>query len=116
MQTHIDVPLLPEPIDFEFEISIAKLRKYKSPGISQISAGLNQLAGKILGSDTHKPISFIWNYEESPQKWNESIIAPIHKMGDKCDGRNVVSQNHVVLDITIYFSFHHRLYATYVNF
>jgi hypothetical protein len=116
MQMHIAVILLPEPIDLEFEMFIAKFRMFKSPGISQISAELNQLAGETLRSDNFKPISLIWNYEESPRKWNESIISPIYKMGDKCDGRYVESEHHVALDITIYFSFHHRLYAIYVNF
>jgi hypothetical protein len=89
---------------------------YQYSGISQMSAGLNQMAGGTLRSNNHKPIRFIWNKEVLPQKWNVSIIAPIYKMGDRCDYRNVVSQNPVALHINIYFSFHHRLYAIYVNF
>jgi hypothetical protein len=31
----------------------------------------------------HKHITSIWNKEEMPDQWKESIIVPIHKMGDK---------------------------------
>jgi hypothetical protein len=33
----------------------------------------------------HKLITSIWNKEEMPDQWKESIIVPIHKMGDKTD-------------------------------
>jgi sorting nexin-29 len=36
----------------------------------------------------HKPINSIWNKEEMPDQWKESIIVPIHKMGDKIDCNN----------------------------
>jgi hypothetical protein len=30
----------------------------------------------------------MWNKEELPQQWKESIITPIHKKGDKTDCNN----------------------------
>jgi hypothetical protein len=30
----------------------------------------------------------IWNKEELPHKWKESIVVPIHKKGDKTDFSN----------------------------
>ena len=30
----------------------------------------------------------IWNKEELPEQWKESIIVPIHKKGDKTDCNN----------------------------
>jgi hypothetical protein len=36
----------------------------------------------------HKLITSIWNKEESPIQWKESIIVPIHKTGDKTDCNN----------------------------
>jgi len=30
----------------------------------------------------------IWNKKELPEEWNESIIVPIYKKGDKTDCRN----------------------------
>jgi hypothetical protein len=36
----------------------------------------------------HKLITSIWNKEEMPDQWKESIIVPIHKTGDKTDCNN----------------------------
>jgi hypothetical protein len=36
----------------------------------------------------HKLIISIWNKEEMPCQWKESIIVPIHKKGDKTDSNN----------------------------
>jgi hypothetical protein len=36
----------------------------------------------------HKLITSIWNKEELPEQWKESIIVPIHKTGDKTDCNN----------------------------
>jgi hypothetical protein len=33
----------------------------------------------------HKLITSIWNKEEMPDQWKESIIVPIHKTADKTD-------------------------------
>jgi hypothetical protein len=36
----------------------------------------------------HRLICCIWNKEELPQQWKESIIVPIYKKGDKTDCNN----------------------------
>jgi hypothetical protein len=36
----------------------------------------------------HKLIISIWNKEELPEDWKESIIVPIHKKGDKTECNN----------------------------
>jgi hypothetical protein len=33
-------------------------------------------------------INSIWNKEKVPEQWNESIIVPVHKKGDKIDCSN----------------------------
>jgi hypothetical protein len=33
-------------------------------------------------------LNSIWNKEELPDKWKESIIVPVHKKGDKTDCSN----------------------------
>jgi hypothetical protein len=33
----------------------------------------------------NKLINSIWNKEELPDQWKESIVVPIHKKGDKRD-------------------------------
>jgi hypothetical protein len=70
------------------EIAIAKLKKYKSPGSDQIPAELIQAGGEMLLSEIHKLINSVWNKEELPDQWKESIIVPIHKKGDKTDCSN----------------------------
>jgi hypothetical protein len=76
-------PLVPCPSSLEVEITIAKLKKYKSPGSDQIPSELIQAGGEILLSEIHKLINSIWNKEKLPDQWKESIIVPIHKKGDK---------------------------------
>jgi hypothetical protein len=65
------------------EIAVAKLKKYKSPSSDQIPAELIQAGGEILLSAIHKLINSVWNKEELPDQWKESIIVPVNKKGDK---------------------------------
>jgi hypothetical protein len=51
-------------------------------------AELYQAGGETLVSVIHKLITSIWNKEEMPDQWKESIIVPIHKTGDKTDCNN----------------------------
>jgi hypothetical protein len=67
------------------EIAIAKLEGYKSPGYDQILAELIQAGGEPLQSEIHKLINFIWNKEELPDQWKESVIAQIYRKDDKTD-------------------------------
>jgi hypothetical protein len=63
------------------------LKKYKSPGSDQIPAELIRAGGggEILLSAIRKLINSVWNKEELPDQWKESINVPIHKKGDKTD-------------------------------
>jgi hypothetical protein len=65
----------------EVKIAIAKLRKYKSPGSDQILAEPIQTEGEILLSLIHKLVNSVWNKEELPYQWKESIIIPMYKRG-----------------------------------
>jgi hypothetical protein len=70
---------VPGPSRLEVEIAIAKLKRYKSPGSDQIPAELIQAGGEILLSEIHKLINSVWNKEELPNQWKESIVVPIQK-------------------------------------
>jgi hypothetical protein len=85
IEVHMAEPLVPGPNCLEVEIAIAKLKKYKSPGSDQIPAELIQSGGKMLLSAIHKLIYSVWNKEELPDQWKDSIIVPVHKKGDKTD-------------------------------
>jgi hypothetical protein len=88
IEIHTAEPLVPDPSYFEFEIAIAKLKFYKSPGSDEILPELIQAGGEILHSKIHELINSIWNTEKLPGQWKESIIIPIHKKGDKTDCSN----------------------------
>jgi hypothetical protein len=62
----------------------------KTPGSDQIPAELIQAGGETLVSVIHKLINSIWNKEELPDQWKESIIVPIHKKGYKTDCNIIV--------------------------
>jgi hypothetical protein len=38
--------------------------------------------------EIHKLIKLIWNKEELPHQWKDSVVVPIHKKGDKSDCSN----------------------------
>jgi hypothetical protein len=53
--------LVPDPSPLEVEITVAKLRSYKSPGTDKILAELIQAGGETLRSEIHKLINSFWN-------------------------------------------------------
>ena len=79
-------PLVPEPSDFA--MGIEKLNSHQSPCIDQIPAEIIKAGGRTICSEIHKLINSIWNKENLPEKWKESIIAPMYKKGDKTDCSN----------------------------
>jgi hypothetical protein len=83
MDIHTAEPLVPESSLVGVEIAIGKLKSYKSPGTDQIPTELIKGEGEKLCSEIHKLIFSIWNLEELPQQWRESILVPIRKSGDK---------------------------------
>jgi len=64
-------------------LAIVKLKSHKSPSIDEIPAELIKAGGGTTCGEIHKLITSIWKKEILPEEWNESIIVPIHKMGDK---------------------------------
>jgi hypothetical protein len=81
-------PFVPEPSAAEVEVAIRKFKRYKAPGSDRIPAELIQAGVETLRSEIHKLIMPIWNKEELPHQWKESIVIPIHKKGDKTDCSN----------------------------
>jgi hypothetical protein len=87
IEIHTAEPLVSvSPIDDE--IAIAKLKMYKSPGTDEIPAEMIQAGGEILRSQIRKIIISIWNKEELPDQWKESIIVPVQKKCSKTDCSN----------------------------
>jgi hypothetical protein len=82
-EIHKAEPFVPEPSAAEVEVTIGKLKRYEAPGSDQIPAELIQAGGETLHSEIHKLIMLIWNKEELPHRWKESIVVPINKKGDR---------------------------------
>jgi hypothetical protein len=87
-EIHTAEPFVPEHSASEAEVATGKLKRYKSPGVDKIPAELIQAGGETLRLEIHKLIKLIWNKEELPHQWQESIVVPIHKKGDKTDCSN----------------------------
>jgi hypothetical protein len=84
-EMHTTETLVPEPSASEVELANEKLKSHKSPCNVQIPAELIKGGGRTIRCEIHKHIISIWNKEELPEEWKESIIIPIYKKGDKTD-------------------------------
>jgi hypothetical protein len=101
-EVHTAEPLVPESSAFEVEMAIEKLKRHKSPGTDQIPAEVIKSGGRIIRSEIHKLTISIWNKEELPEEWKESIIVPIFKTDDKTDcinyrGMSLLSTTYKIL-------------------
>jgi hypothetical protein len=97
IEVHTGEPLVRSPNHLDVEIAIAKLKKWKSPGCDKILAELIQAGEETLLPAIHRLI--VWNKEELPDQWKESITVPVHKKDNKNDCNS--SRNNV-----FYLSFH----------
>ena len=82
---HTAEPLVTVPSVSVVALVIEKLKSHKLPRIDQIPAELVKAGVKTIHCKIHKLISSIWNKEELPEEWKESIVIPIYKKGDKTD-------------------------------
>jgi hypothetical protein len=98
-EMHASEPLVLKPRSFEVETTIEKLKRYKSPGIDQILAEQIEAGGSILCYEIHKLNNSIWNKEELPYQWKESIIVPMYKKDNKADYNNY---RRILLLLTMY--------------
>jgi len=69
-------------------LAIEKLKSHKSPDSDQIPAELIKAGGKKIFCGIYKLIIYVWNKEELPEEWKESIILPIYNKGNKTDCSN----------------------------
>jgi hypothetical protein len=88
--TNLEKPDIPEPSLIEVERAIENFKKRKAPGADHIPSKLIEKGRDKLYEEIHKLIVFIWNKEELPQEWKESIIVPIHKECDRMDCNNYI--------------------------
>ena len=78
---------MPEPSAFEFEKATEEKKNTNHYVLITFQQnGLRQEAA--LRSKIHKLINSIWDKEELPVEWKESITVRIYKKGDKTDRSN----------------------------
>jgi hypothetical protein len=58
---HTVEPFVPEPVSFEAEIAIEKLKRCKAPGTDQILREMFQIGRNMLHSEIHICINSVWN-------------------------------------------------------
>ena len=79
---------VPQPTTEEVQSAIQRLKNNKSAGSDGIPAELLKAAGINFIDAFHQLLVKIWNAETMPNEWNQSIICPIHKKGDKKECKN----------------------------
>jgi hypothetical protein len=68
-----------------FRSLLERVESCKAPDSEQIPAELIQTGGGggTSHSEIRKLIRLIWNNEELPHQWKESIVVPVHKKGER---------------------------------
>jgi hypothetical protein len=83
IEIHTTEPFVPESSPFGTEIAKENLKNYKSLGNDQILSLLVQVGDDTLRSEIQKVINFNWSKTKLSCQWQESIIVPIYRKGDK---------------------------------
>ena len=78
---------IPPPTHNEVRDIIQKLRNNKAPGPDNIISDLIK-GGRKLKHRIYMFILKIWEKEELPADWGNSIICPIYKKGDRMQCKN----------------------------
>ena len=87
-EIHTAERLVYETSASDFELAVEFLKSHKSPSFDQILVEFIKAVGRTICCEIHKHIISIWNKEELPEEWKESIIIPVYKKGDKTDRIN----------------------------
>jgi hypothetical protein len=79
---------IPPPTYNEVNDIIQKLRNNKAPGPDNIISELIKGGGQKLKHRIYMLILKIWEKDELPADWENSIICPIYKKGDRLQCKN----------------------------
>jgi hypothetical protein len=63
------------------------------------------VGGETFLLEIQKLINLIWNKEELPHQWRESVVVPVHKKGDKTDCSNYQGISLLLLHTEFYLTF-----------
>ena len=76
------------PNIMEIEEIITSLKNNKSPGNDQLTAELFKYGGRKLVEWMQVILEKVWKQERLPKDWNEAILVPIYKKGNKMECSN----------------------------
>jgi len=79
---------IPAPTFNEVCSIINKLKSGKAEGTDNITSELIKYGGRALKQRIYRLIIMIWKEEQLPSQWNEGIICPVFKKGDRLDCKN----------------------------
>jgi hypothetical protein len=71
-EIHTAEPLVPEPSAFQVEMTVENTKRYIS-GTDQIPAEVIKIVDRTICFEIRKRSNCIWNKEELPEVWKESI-------------------------------------------
>jgi len=99
-EIHTAEPLGPEPC--VFELAIEELKRQKSSDSDQIPSELIKTGGRTICYQIDKLIISIWNKEELPEQWKQSITVAVYRKGDKTDCSNYTAISLLTATYTIW--------------
>jgi hypothetical protein len=67
----------------EVSAIIRKLKNNRAPGEDSITAEIIKGGGRMLWKKIHTLTCRVWKEEQMPEGWNNAIICPIYKKGNK---------------------------------
>jgi hypothetical protein len=79
---------IPPPTYNEICTIINKMKTNEAAGSDNITGELIKHGGRTLKQKIYKLICNIWSTETLPTQWNDGIICPIYKKGDRLDCNN----------------------------
>jgi len=88
-ETHYGAePMISELTEEETYKAINNLKNWKSPGSDGIPGELIKYGGKEMHYFMFRLCQKIWKDEHLPTTWNQAVIIPLHKKGDKTKCEN----------------------------
>ena len=71
------------PSKNEIDVAIKKLKSNKSPGVDTIPPEAFKFGGNVLRKRIHNLLLLIWEQEDVPKNWRNSVLVPVFKKGSK---------------------------------
>jgi hypothetical protein len=92
---------LEPPTLTEVRDCLTALKRFKAAGPDNLMPPLFKDGGEVLAEALTKLFELVWNTENVPDNWGESIIVPIFKKGDKrlCENHRGISLTPVITRI-----------------